>query len=186
MEEHIDSNNPWVVEEYQRNQIMRGLRDCSPADIVIISDVDEILKAKSLSNILVKLGQKTPAIGCYEKLYRHFLNAEDHIVPWVGSVVTSYAYLSQHSPEFVRQHRLTYPRTPDAGWHFTSMGGLDALALKLESFSHIEADLPENKTLQAVLNYMQKYCTLVPVDASYPQYVQDHLDYFREKGYIYE
>ncbi len=41
--EPLITDNPWVREAFQRNQIMRGLVDCKDTDIVMISDVDEIV-----------------------------------------------------------------------------------------------------------------------------------------------
>jgi hypothetical protein len=36
------SSDPWVLEEDQRNQLVRGLGGASPDDLVIIADVDEV------------------------------------------------------------------------------------------------------------------------------------------------
>lgn len=36
------SDDPWVLEEDQRNQLVRGLGGASPDDLVIIADVDEV------------------------------------------------------------------------------------------------------------------------------------------------
>src|SRR5689334_5945992 len=34
--------NSWDMERFQRNCIARGLNDCKPDDVIIISDLDEI------------------------------------------------------------------------------------------------------------------------------------------------
>ena len=44
---HIGQNS--LVERHQRNSIMRGLKNCSDDDLVIISDVDEIPDLRKLS-----------------------------------------------------------------------------------------------------------------------------------------
>lgn len=41
-------NNRWIYENFQRDAIMRGLANCSPDDIVIISDCDEIANPKAI------------------------------------------------------------------------------------------------------------------------------------------
>ena len=43
-----------VRDEYQRNQIMRGLKDIKDEDLIIISDCDEIPNLETLSNIEIK------------------------------------------------------------------------------------------------------------------------------------
>ena len=43
-----------VREEYQRNQIMRGLVDAKDEDLIIISDNDEIPDLRNLKNISIK------------------------------------------------------------------------------------------------------------------------------------
>src|SRR6185312_15373656 len=42
------SSNPWTLEKFQRDAIRRGLNDCRPDDVVLVSDVDEIPRAKTL------------------------------------------------------------------------------------------------------------------------------------------
>jgi len=42
VEDMPDSTNPWDLEYYQRNCIMRGLKKAQPEDLVLISDIDEI------------------------------------------------------------------------------------------------------------------------------------------------
>lgn len=42
----------WEREYFQRNCIMRGIVNCEPSDIIIISDVDEIPNPEVLKNIL--------------------------------------------------------------------------------------------------------------------------------------
>lgn len=36
----------WTIENYQRNEIMRGLVNCKDDDVIIISDLDEIPNPK--------------------------------------------------------------------------------------------------------------------------------------------
>lgn len=40
--ETSSDGNKWLYENYQRDAIMRGLKDCKPDDVIIISDCDEI------------------------------------------------------------------------------------------------------------------------------------------------
>ena len=185
VDERVDTTDPWTREEFQRNQIMRGLTECTPDDIIMLSDVDEIVRAANLPLVFALL-KTFKTIGCRQTMYRFFLNAQDNIVAWTGSIITTFDSFAKYSPEFIRKNRWNYVQCLNMGWHFTSMGGLDAVALKLASFSHAEEDIPERKTEAYTLNYMRKHCQIVPVNEFFPKYIQENLDYFLEKGYIFE
>lgn len=47
----IKNGNRWVLENFQRNAIMRGLSDCENEDIVLISDLDEIPNLENIKKI---------------------------------------------------------------------------------------------------------------------------------------
>jgi len=48
----------WVLENYQRNQIMRGLTKCKDDDIIFISDLDEIPNKNDFPEIIKRLTSK--------------------------------------------------------------------------------------------------------------------------------
>jgi beta-1,4-mannosyl-glycoprotein beta-1,4-N-acetylglucosaminyltransferase len=50
-----DARDPWVLENYQRNCITRGLADCRPNDFVLISDLDEIPRATTVAEVSQKM-----------------------------------------------------------------------------------------------------------------------------------
>ena len=54
----ITKNSSWVLENYQRNQIMRGLVKCNDNDIIFISDLDEIPNKKDFPEIIHRLIRK--------------------------------------------------------------------------------------------------------------------------------
>ncbi len=41
-----DAKDPWVLENFQRNCIARGLAGCRPEDFILVSDLDEIPRAR--------------------------------------------------------------------------------------------------------------------------------------------
>lgn len=45
------SNDPWILENFQRNCIARGLADCRPDDFVLVSDLDEIPRASTVEKM---------------------------------------------------------------------------------------------------------------------------------------
>lgn len=184
VEDRFDSWNPWHVEEYQRNQIMRGLKECQPDDTILVSDVDEILRASVLPEIYSGLYiEKKAYIQCIQIFYRYYFNVKDYTGK--GTCATTYENLCKTTPNSFRVSHAGYPMVLNGGWHFTSMGGLAAFTKKLESFSHHELDRPENKTMKYVYDYMRNNCAFVPIDQTFPKYVLDNLSYYIENGFIF-
>jgi beta-1,4-mannosyl-glycoprotein beta-1,4-N-acetylglucosaminyltransferase len=46
-----DAKNAWVLENFQRNCIGRGLANCRPDDWVLVSDIDEIPRATTVARV---------------------------------------------------------------------------------------------------------------------------------------
>ncbi|WP_269581317.1 hypothetical protein [Roseibium sp. Sym1] len=154
----------WERENYQRNCIARALETCAPDDLILVSDVDEIVKREVLERVLANRLYKGRLLVFEQSLHKHHL---DRIVPdktWLlGSRMIEKKYLTtpqqlrrtkarmtkkSYVPGFLAQPFLrirnnnlsgiSRPVTilPDAGWHFSSMGGLEAFRTKLESVVH--------------------------------------------------
>jgi len=160
LKERVDTIDPWERETFQRNQIIRGLNSCQPEDVVIISDVDEIVKGSVMPQIVQLLLQdRQDAVICEQPMYRLYLNVRDFCL-WAGTCATTFQHLSTISPELLRRKRYVhnekgeikfcYPFIVNGGWHFTSMGGLELAIKKMESYSHQECDLAQNKTERAI------------------------------------
>ncbi len=68
----LKDTNRWVLENFQRNAIMRGLTKCDASDLILISDLDEIpnpAKIKEVKKILIK---KSAQNGLIYQTYQHF------------------------------------------------------------------------------------------------------------------
>ncbi|MCV0428250.1 MAG: hypothetical protein K5905_22570 [Roseibium sp.] len=154
----------WERENYQRNCIARALETCGEDDLILLSDVDEIVRSAVLENVLQKELYKGRLLVFEQSLHKHHLN---RIVPgksWLlGSRMIEKKYFTtpqklrrtkarmtkkSYIPAFVAQPLLMIRNNnlsgigrpvkiiPNAGWHFSSMGGLDAFKTKLESVVH--------------------------------------------------
>ncbi|TCL36078.1 beta-1,4-mannosyl-glycoprotein beta-1,4-N-acetylglucosaminyltransferase [Anaerospora hongkongensis] len=158
-----DPDDEWRLEVYQRNCIMRGLNNTSPDDIVLISDVDEIPKPnilellnKNKSDIIfasrnrvqhnivqvikflpdslfkshgIKLLDRTP-LALEQDLFYYFVNCRSK-GKWSGTVITKAKNLS--TPQQLRHRRSKFPRIKNSGWHFSYLGGVNKIVLKLNS-----------------------------------------------------
>ncbi|MBG6205322.1 beta-1,4-mannosyl-glycoprotein beta-1,4-N-acetylglucosaminyltransferase [Labrenzia sp. EL_13] len=154
----------WERENYQRNCISRALESCDPDDLVLLSDVDEIVRAPTLAKVMAERLFRGRLLVFEQSLHKHHL---DRIVPgktWLlGSRMIEKKYLTTpqqlrrtkarmtkkpYVPDFATQPFLRIRNNnlsgigrpvkiiPDAGWHFSSMGGLEAFRTKLDSVVH--------------------------------------------------
>lgn len=141
--------NSWDYENYQKDQISRGLLNCKADDIIIISDVDEIPS----KNELVK-NINTPGIKVFQQqLYSYFFdcimtynNGESNkyeagsIKYWNGSVMLNYSDFTSFKE--IRKLRNCSSEESvlieNGGWHFTYFGGYKNIIKKIKSFSHLK------------------------------------------------
>ncbi len=195
----------WEREYFQRDQIMRGLTECQDNDIIIISDVDEILRAETLSEIdrLIHLFPSSTApynkcVACQQTYYKYFFNRycpEASIgttyvtypkeMPWIGPVAVSYKDLrTSAGPQYFRRIRFYRPvKIENAGWHFSSMGGHESVIEKLAAFSHSELDTPENRDKQLREKEIE-LLPLVEIDQTFPHIIYENQQEYINKGFI--
>lgn len=187
LEEHIackavwSTENPsqgWEREYWQRDQIMRGLQDCHPEDIILISDVDEIIP-KSIVPQLSGIIKKHSCVGFRHHMYRWFLNRKMKY-PWPGTVALSYKYLAEISPQKARG--LNRKKIPMyyMGWHFTSMGGFENMKKKQDSITEGTESLSSYKQWRRQVNSL----FLVRIDDTFPDFVQKNIAYLISRGLI--
>lgn len=180
---HIETDNPWIREGFQRNQILKGLIGCDENDIIIISDVDEIIRGNNLSNFVNAIRHdKKDFIGASLKMYACYLNR--YAGEWIGPVAMRYGYLLNSNPEHFRNKRSFANIFYDMGWHFTWMGGVEKYISKLEAFSHVDSDVPERKDPDRIKKEMEMG-NFVTIDDSFPRYVRENKSFFEEHGFIH-
>lgn len=142
-----DGPNPWVRENFQRNCILRGLKDSSYKDLIIISDADEIPHPDKIANFNFK-----KKYGVFEqKLYYYKLNLLNSSNPiWRGSKACIKKYLK--SPQWLRQLKIK-PRPwwrldkinlnysiQNGGWHFCNLKTADKLLYKYKNLCEYKDD----------------------------------------------
>lgn len=101
-------------------------------DIIYYGDVDEVWKPKEVDDRVHKLRQIA---------YSYYLNnrsPED----WRGTVVTKYKNVKGGCLNDMRANPVEEDVLENGGWHFTNLGGLDAILHKLESYDHQEVNIP--------------------------------------------
>jgi beta-1,4-mannosyl-glycoprotein beta-1,4-N-acetylglucosaminyltransferase len=199
----------WRREHHQRNALLGGIGDAAPDDTVLLSDVDEIPRAEAVTEAARSSGPEA-VVHCFElQMFRYYINLRE-AEPWVRNgprtirrrYLRSFQALRDVKPPVVNPLRsiqrwvagsigLGVPirrrLLHDAGWHFTSLGGAEAFAEKLRSFSHVDperrrspdADMmePAKAQIKAALDEGGLQC--VSIDNRFPRYLVDNLPRFR-------
>lgn len=170
-------SNPWNNEKRQRNAILEVLIDSGMKDddIVIIRDADEVVSCQAIKTFRPEM-----ELAFLEmKKYNYFLNVYEG--PWNRAKAMTGAYLRSRTPEEVRNSGAPHS-IPLAGWHWSFLGGVDAVLEKFASFSHQEPEVQkhavreniEHKLRTAESLWAKDLWKVVEIDSSFPQYVQDH------------
>lgn len=187
------TDSPWEAEYFQRNAILRGLRDARPDDLIIISDVDEIPHPQVVEAVKVsyehRLLPSDAVVCCEQVLYAYTLNWR-HVRPWYGTRM-----LKRRSLDMPQALRSTITPRPDervltdAGWSFSSFGGVEEVRKKLQSFSHAECNTPEYtdrahieaciRDGKGILPTDSVSLIYVEIDETYPQYILDNPEKFQ-------
>jgi hypothetical protein len=182
----------WEREAFQRNCIARGLSSCLDNDIVIISDLDEIPRHEVIPVIRKQLiDRHVFGLALQQTIYFFQLNRSPpgglhEGTLWFGSAATTYRNFKHRGAQFFREksRRQELEKVLDAGWHFTYMGGVEAVKAKIQSFSHGVDDVSFlDGDCRAHLN---SRFPAVPIDKTFPKYVLDNLDYYKSIRFIAE
>jgi beta-1,4-mannosyl-glycoprotein beta-1,4-N-acetylglucosaminyltransferase len=212
------STDPWVLENFQRNCIGRGLTGCRPEDFVLVSDLDEIPRA----SVVERMSREIPF---HDDVFSNALHAglnsglvknvfhrkgfrrrlrRNHPFVWKFRQLLHPYYLNNrpvppmytHGTRMMRFRDFScaeemrhsgYKIIPDAGWHFTWMGGVERIQQKITAYSHQENNQPQfldPQNIQRALNEGHSLFNdghkmeFVPLDDSFPRYVIEHPEKF--------
>lgn len=207
----INPFTPWKLEFFQRNSIVKGLKDCKPDDIVLISDVDEIPRASVVKSMLEN--GVNQIYGLKMDMYMYFLNnqliydggssmtieqSKDGI--WHCTAVLPYKLLTKKPNRLrriimrTRRRGEVYKIIPNAGWHFTYLGGVKNIINKLEAFSHTEFNNDTFKSHEKIEEYIttgkdlfgrdMQFKMLKSLD-SLPEFVQKNADNPKYKDFFF-
>ena len=207
----INPFTPWKLEFFQRNSIVKGLVNCKPEDIVLISDVDEIPKASVLKEMLANGIDQI--YGLKMDMYMYFLNnqliydggssmtieqSKDGI--WHCTAVLPYKLLKQKPNRLrkiimrTRRRGEVFKIIPNAGWHFTYLGGVKDIIKKLEAFSHTEFNNDTFKSQEKIEEYITTGKDLFGRDMQFkmldnletlPKFIQENANNPKYKEYFF-
>jgi beta-1,4-mannosyl-glycoprotein beta-1,4-N-acetylglucosaminyltransferase len=172
-----NNGNPWANEAHARNAILRGLSEASEDDIVILRDCDEVVMKSAIWDY----------DGTFARLVMnkcgYYLNCIEGYQTWNRAMIMKCGYLDGKLPEDVRNSGCD-DVVPNAGWHWSFCGGVDAILKKFGDFSHQEPevqkhanrDLLEYKVMTGQSMWAQDFWKFIPIDNTFPEYVVKNQD----------
>lgn len=131
-----NKNNIWEMENAQRNYMLNGISMCDLKndDIILISDLDEIPNGKVISELPAIFKSNDLRACSFEMdFYAYFLNLKAKSRNWIGTVACEYFTFSKYDPQYLRNRKDFLPIIPEAGWHFSWLGGYEKIHEKTKS-----------------------------------------------------
>jgi beta-1,4-mannosyl-glycoprotein beta-1,4-N-acetylglucosaminyltransferase len=134
----------WKIQDTQRNSTLAPLKQFSPNDIVIFSDLDEFPSEVAINKGIQLLhdGYST-AHGQYaysldQTFYYYNLNNAAPHEKFYGSVITTLESLRQSLPHKFRSKKNDLTHIENGGWHFSYFMDEEKILNKIHAISDVE------------------------------------------------
>ncbi len=131
----------WKLENGQRNALLEAVPHMQDDDLLLLGDLDEIPSLAAIE----KAKSAVKPVAFSHLFHYYFLNCQNtgNSRWWKGCIAASAQQFKTISPQGLRDKRDVYPSLPDAGWHFSFLGGAHKIREKLMAFAHTEFSRPE-------------------------------------------
>lgn len=195
-----DTDDFWVREHYQKDQIRRAFVNVRPDDLIIIADADELLRAEAISKALEYDGVTEFDMPMYQYYMNLCALSSGWGAPYAirGHMLPSFPNLSltrfsrDFKPEMEQQGK--WQLLENSGWHFTHLGGIENLKYKYASYSHKDDFWPSLMSGESAFekhiavggvvgNFFQR-ARFVPIDKSFPDEIRFNEQHYKNIGFI--
>jgi len=178
-----------LVEQHQRNSLMRVINGAHDNDLIILSDVDEIPDLSKLA-----LFNKKNIAVFVQKMFMYKLNLLNlNENNWHGSKICIKKNLI--SPQWLRNlkfkrypfWRIDKPRNlqiiRNGGWHFAYLQSPENISKKIKSFAHGEFNKEHLSNEKNILKKIEQGRDIfdrgyqikkIEIDNSYPEYIYNN------------
>jgi len=198
-----EGDDPYKRENFQRNSILRGLKNANQNDLILISDLDEIPNPESINKF--KPSDRFAAFKQKHFYYKFNLQSEKNPF-WIGSRICVKKYLK--SPQWLRD--LKFKERPfwridklrlnniieNGGWHFCNIKTPQELLHKYrnlcetndpyhfkEKINEIHLSVEEIKKkidLQKDIIGRNDNFKKIPIDSTYPKFILSNLNNLKD------
>ncbi|TWA54627.1 tetratricopeptide repeat protein [Azospirillum baldaniorum] len=192
----------WQREAHQRDAIIRGLDGCDPTDMIVVSDADEILRPWVMERLRREPDDGRSLFAPHLDIFLYFLDLKSPD-PWVSVAAAPWELIRRIGANRARYlTKLGHGRVvPDAGWHFTWMGGIERFRAKLQAFAHREMIAAFDQDPAANRERLDRFYATgrfdggavpgmwtslapVPIDAGFPRLIRERIGHFRALGWL--
>ena len=138
-----DCNVAWDREFLQRNYAQTIIQFADD-DFCFVTDMDEIICGEKFPYLIQEVKQHR-FIGMSMRSYVYWINVVVLNQVWEPPFAAIGSLCKQYSFQNMRNRKVHDPvvAVQDCGNHFSYLGGVDAIAYKLKSYSHVECGTPE-------------------------------------------
>ena len=183
-------------DQFQRNSLAKGYKDCDSNDLIMISDIDEIPDPKKIEEFNIK-----NKYACFmQKNFHQKMNLLNTTIEnWAGTKICEKKYL--RSPQWLRNiktkknpfWKFYKPKQPqiiwNGGWHFNDLKKAKDLSKKFKSGAHQEENLEEFTSIEKInkrikenkdlLGRNYKY-EIIKIDKNYPEHILNNKSKYKE------
>jgi len=154
VEDMPNSPDAWVNDRFQRDQIYRGIVDADPDDLIMISDLDEIIRPEAVEYMLnsdqTLFALRMPLFNFKFNYMRTRPGIYD-----IWGMAGRRSFFEQIKPDGFRFLRFQFMEASyqyknngcevieHGGWQFSNLGDNEFMLNKLRSFAHQEVNYPE-------------------------------------------
>ena len=187
IEKFPDDIGIWERQDYQRNYLLKGLKDINKNDLVIYSDADEIINPKLIEKFA---DIKNNVVICNQYCFYYKLNllSDQYKNTWQGSRVVKFEFLKSFSwlrsidkknlkYNFFRFDKFRRIQVfEDGGWHFSYLMSEKEIQKKIKAWTHSELDTVEHNNLEIIKDRVRSNKDLFGRDITFTkiEFTKDH------------
>jgi len=141
-----DKHKPWDRENKQRNALMEVMTQANDADLIFVSDADEIPSKEFIFKRDVTSPVQYPFL--LSKQFFYYYNFKQRKKEECHGTIGFYkCSLEKHKETFqtLRDKRFHLPGIPSSGWHLSFFGSPSQIQNKIDSLAHTEFQYTTNE-----------------------------------------
>jgi len=159
------SKNAWDNDIFQRNCINRGLTTAEPDDIIMVSDLDEIIRPSTVDAMRADTETNVWALRMplFNFKFNYMLTSNGCYDVWAmatrfslmvpADALRAQRFNLMHLPPGFNDHGIRIME--HAGWQFTYLGDTAFARNKIQSFAHTETNVPE------IVDHLDVECSII-------------------------
>lgn len=175
VETYTPTDGAWVLENEQRNALSYANEFIEDDDLVMISDLDEMPNPGAIDALINSAIPTSPdkVVSLTVLFHCYYMNCQMHGRDrlWNATVACSGKAFKSTTPQYLRDNRNHFPRMPNAGWHFSYLGGIDKIKTKIEAFAHTEFNRPHIASEDHIISAVEEAKDILQRDNIWYEYV---------------